>query len=87
MTIEQAEQFEEQELYDKAYAEYKKLLEKRPNSVELLQRTAHVAKILGLVEDAEKYFSKIVEEDKANVMAYEQLMDLFESSDRYKYYT
>ena len=57
MTIEQAEQFEEQELYDKAYAEYKKLLEKRPNSVEILQRTAHVAKILGLIEDAEKYFS------------------------------
>lgn len=87
MTIELAEQFEEQELYDKAYSEYKKLLEKRPNSVELLQRTAHVAKILGLVEDAEKYFSKIVEEDKGNTMAYEQLMDLFESTDRYKYYT
>ena len=87
MTIEQAEQFEEQELYDKVYAEYKKLLDKRPNSVEILQRTAHVAKILGLIEDAEKYFSKIVEEDKANIMAYEQLMDLFEGSDRYKYYT
>ncbi len=57
MTIEQAEQFEEQELYDKAYAEYKKLLEKRPNSVEILQRTAHVAKFLGLIEDADKYFA------------------------------
>ena len=34
--IELAEKFEEQEEYEKAYDEYKKLLNSRPKSVELL---------------------------------------------------
>ena len=87
MSIEQAEQFEEQELYDKAYEEYKKVLENRPKSVDLLQKVAHVATILEKFEDAENYFTRILELDNTNVLAYEQLMDLFVNTDRYKYYT
>ena len=87
MTIEEAEKYEEQELYDKAYEEYKKMLKNRPNSTELLQRTGHIAEILGKTDEAEQYFSDILNYDKTNTLAYEQLMDLFEESDRYKYYT
>ncbi len=86
MTIEEAEKYEEQELYDKAYEEYKKMLKNRPNSTEILQRTGHIAKILGKTDEAEQYFSDILNYDKTNTLAYEQLMDLFEESDRYKYY-
>lgn len=87
MSIELAEQFEEQEEYEKAYDEYKKLLNARPKSVELLQRTAHIAKILGKDEEAENYFTKILEHDPSNEVAYEQLMDMFISTDKFKYYT
>ena len=87
MSIELAEQFEEQEEYEKAYDEYKKLLTSRPKSVELLQRVAHVATILGKTEEAEVYFTKILEQEPTNELAYEQLMDMFIGSDKYKYYT
>lgn len=87
MSIETAEQLEANEEYEKAYDEYKKLLNAHPKSVEILQRTAHVAKILGKDEDAEKYFTKIIENDPANELAYEQLMDMFINTNKYKYYT
>ena len=87
MSIELAEQFEEQEEYEKAYDEYKKLLNARPKSIEILQRTAHIASILGKTEDAEHYFTKILEFDPTNEVAYEQLMDTFINTDKYKYYT
>ena len=87
MSIELAEQFEEQEEYEKAYDEYKKLLNARPKSIELLQRTAHIATILGKTEEAENYFTKILEYDPANEVAYEQLMDTFINTDKFKYYT
>jgi len=87
MSIELAEQFEEQEEYEKAYDEYKKLLNARPKSVELLQRTAHIAGILGKTDEAEHYFTKLLENDPTNEVAYEQLMDMFINSDKYKYYS
>ena len=86
MTIETAEQFEEQEQYDRAYEEYKKLLAKRPNDVDLLQRTASTAMILDKKEEAKDYFTKIIEIEPQNTMCYEQLMDIYNETNRYKYY-
>ncbi len=87
MSIELAEKYEEEEQYDKAYEEYKSLLNARPKSVELLQKTAHIACILERYDEAENYFTKILEDDKTNALAYEQLMDMFIEKDKYKYYT
>lgn len=87
MSIELAEQLEEQEQYEQAYEEYKKLLNARPKSVELLQRTAHIAVILDKKDEAEKYYTKILEYEPTNELAYEQLMDTFINSDKFKYYT
>lgn len=87
MTIELAEKFEQDENYQEAYDEYKKLLNAKPKNVDLLQRAAHIAGILGKIEEAENYFSKILEIDATNELAYEQLMDMFISTDKYKYYT
>ena len=80
MTIELAEKFEQEENYQEAYDEYKKLLNAKPKNVDLLQRAAHIAGILGKIEEAENYFSKILEIDATNELAYEQLMDIFISS-------
>src|SRR5574344_1616272 len=86
MSIATAEEFEENEQYEKAYEEYKRLYEKKPSNIDVLQHLGHVALILKKNEDAVGYFSRILELDATNVMAYEQLMDLYENTDRYKYY-
>ena len=86
MTLETAEQFEEQEQYDKAYEEYQKLLAKRPNDVDLLQRIASTAMILNKKEEAKDYFTRIIEIEPQNTMCYEQLMDIYNDTNRYKYY-
>lgn len=86
MSIEQAEQLEENEQYDKAYEEYKRLYSQKPKSIDLLQRLGHVAMILDKKSEAEEYYSKILEIDATSTLAYEQLMDIYMHSDRYKYY-
>lgn len=86
MSITTAEQFEENEQYDKAYEEYKKLHAQKPKSIEILERLGHVATILDKKEEAAEYYSKIIELDATSVLAYEQLMDIYVHTDRYKYY-
>ncbi len=86
MSITTAEQLEENEQYDKAYEEYKKVYAQRPKSIEVLERLGHVAMILEKKEEAADYYNKILELDATNVMAYEQLMDINIHTDRFKYY-
>lgn len=86
MSLNIAEQLEENEQYDKAYEEYKKLYSQKPKSLDLLQRLGHLATMLGKKEEATEYYSKILELDATSVLAYEQLMDIYESDNRYKYY-
>lgn len=81
-----AEQLEQSEKYDEAYAEYKKLLMHKPDDVDLLTRMAHVALIIGKKEDAKQIYAKILEVDPSNIMAHEQLLDIFVDEDKFKYY-
>ncbi|MBQ3310442.1 tetratricopeptide repeat protein [bacterium] len=87
MSIELAEKYETEEQYDKAYDEYKNLLNASPKNIDLLQKVAHLACILEKYEEAESCFTKILERDKTNLLAYEQLMDMFIDKDKFKYYT
>ena len=86
MSINTAEQLEENEQYDKAYEEYKKIYLQRPKSVEVLGRLGHIALILKKQDEAAEYYGKILEFEPDNIMAYEQLMDVYFHTDRYKYY-
>ena len=81
-----AEQLEQNEKYDEAYAEYKKLLAQKPSDVEILSKLAHLALILDKKEEAKAYYAMILEVDPANIMAHEQLIDIFADEDRFKYY-
>lgn len=80
-----AEQLEEQEKYEEAYAEYKKELSAKAD-VELLTKLGHLALILEKKEEAKAYYAAILELDPSNILAHEQLIDLFVNEDRYKYY-
>ena len=81
-----AERLEQEERYEEAYAEYKKMLSSRQNDTELLTRLAHVALILDKKDEVKVYCAKILELDPSNVLAHEQLLDIFVNEDKFKYY-
>ncbi len=86
MSLQTAEQFEENEQYTQAFEEYKKLYERNPKDLSLLERLGHLSMLLDNKEEAAEYYSKILEADATNVLAYEQLMDIYVTTDKYKYY-
>ena len=81
-----AEQLEMDEKFEEAYAEYRKELPHKQGDVELLTKLAHLALILDKKEDAKAYYGRILEIDPPNILAHEQLIDIFANEDRFKYY-
>lgn len=86
MSLQLAEQFEANEQYDLAYEEYKKEYEQNPEDLGLMERMGHLSLILGRPEEAANYYYEILKRDVTNPLAYEQLMSIYETTDRYKYY-
>lgn len=86
MSLQLAEQYEDNEQYAEAFGEYKKLYDKDPKDLSVLERLGHLAMLLNKQEDAADYYSQILEYDATNTLAYEQLMDIYSNIDRYKYY-
>lgn len=86
MSLQTAEQYEENEQYTQAYEEYKKLHERNPKDLSILERLGHLSMLLDNKDEAAKYYTKILQSDATNVLAYEQLMDIYVTTDRYKYY-
>ncbi len=86
MSMVTAQQYEENEEYEKAFEEYKTILSKRPEDSEVLERLGHLAIILNKEDEAEEFYNKLLELDPKNELAYEQLMDIYISKDKYKYY-
>ncbi len=87
MSIQLAEQYEENEQYELALEEYKKLHEKMPKDLGIMERLGHLFLMLGDKTSAAEYYSKILEYDATNTMVYEQLCDIYYSTDKFKYYT
>lgn len=81
-----AEQYEIDEKYDEAYAEYKKELPHRAGDVELLTKLAHLALILDKKDEAKAYYGRMLEIDPSNILAHEQLIDIYGSEDKFKHY-
>lgn len=86
MSLQLAEQFEANEQYEDAYREYKEVYEQNPDDLGLLERLGHLSLILGRPEEAANYYHEILKRDVTNPLAYEQLMSIYENTDRYKYY-
>lgn len=81
-----AEQLELDEKYEEAYVEYRKELAHKQEDPELLTKLGHLALILEKKDEAKAYYAKLLEIDPSNVLAHEQLIDLFVHEDRFKYY-
>lgn len=87
MSIQAAEQYEENEQYELALEEYKKVYSANTKNIEVLERLGHISSILGKKEDAGNYYAKILEIEPDNIMAHEQLCDIYYDIDKFKYYT
>lgn len=86
MSLQLAEQFEANEQYEQAYEEYKKVLSKNPDDIGVLERLGHVSLILEKPEEAASYYYEILNRDVTNALAYDQLISIYENTDKYKYY-
>ncbi len=87
MSTKLAEQYEENEQFDLALEEYLKLHEKMPKDLGILERLGHLYLMTGDKEQAANYYSKILEYDATNTMVYEQLCDIYYTTNKFKYYT
>ncbi|MBQ8459687.1 tetratricopeptide repeat protein [bacterium] len=86
MSLQLAEQFESNEQYEQAFEEYKKEYNNSPDDLGILERLGHLALILEKKDEAAGYYYEILKRDVSNSLAYEQLMTIFENTDKYKYY-
>ena len=86
MSLQLAEQFEANEQYEEAYREYKKEYESNPNDIGILERLGHLSMILDKSDEAASYYNEILKRDVTNPLAYDQLISIYEGTDKYKYY-
>lgn len=86
MTLQQAQQLEDDEQFEKAYEVYKTILTKQPKNLEALEGLAHLCITLKKTDEAIINYEKLLELDMTNIVAHEQLMDLYYDVDRFKYY-
>lgn len=86
MSLQLAAQFEANEQYEQALEEYKKEYEQNPDDVGILERLGHLSLILEKPEDAAGYYYEILKKDVTNPLAYDQLINIYENTDKYKYY-
>ncbi len=86
MSLQLAEQFEANEQYEEAFREYKKEYEANPEDLGIMERLGHLCLILERPEEAAVYYHEILKRDITNPLAYDQLMSIYENTDKYKYY-
>lgn len=86
MSLQLAEQFEANEQYEQALEEYKKEYEQDKTDTGILERLGHLSLILEQPEEAARYYYEILQIEPSNTLAFEQLMRIYEDTDRYKYY-
>ncbi len=86
MGLQAAEQFEANEQYNEAYEEYKKVNSQNPDDLGVLERLGHIAMILDKKDEAAEYYNSILKRDITNALAYDQLISIYASTDKYKYY-
>lgn len=86
MSTQLAQQYEDNEQFEQALEEYKKLYEQNPKDLTLIERLAHLSLMVGNKDDAADYYMKMLAFDATNIMVYEQLMDIYIDTDKFKYY-
>ena len=74
------------EQYDNAYEMLQRSYDKYKTDAEFLEKIALVAKMLEKKDDEAKYWEELVVVNPNSVVAYSELLDIYNYKDKYKYY-
>lgn len=84
--LDQAQMLIDQEQYDNAYELLEKSYERLKNDAEYIEKIALLAKTLEKNEDAAKYWEELIVLDPNSLVAYSELLDIYNEQNKYKYY-
>ena len=82
----QAQMLIDDENYDKAYEMLTNMYDKMKEDAEYLEKIALLAKMMEKDEDAAKYWEELVVVNPNSLVAYSELLDIYNNKDKYKYY-
>lgn len=82
----QAQMLIDQENYEKAYEVLTNLYEKMKDDAEYLEKIALLAKTMEKEDDAAKYWEELVAVNPNSLVAYSELLDIYNGKNKYKYY-
>jgi tetratricopeptide (TPR) repeat protein len=82
----QAQMLIDEEQYDRAYEMLEKAYDKMKDDAEYLEKIALLAKSMEKQEEAIKYWEELVSVDPNSMVGYSELLDIYESTNKYKYY-
>ncbi|MBQ4078720.1 tetratricopeptide repeat protein [bacterium] len=84
--IMQAQMLIDNEDYDKAYEMLTKAYDKLKEDAEYLEQIALLAKTMDKNEDAAKYWEELVVINPNSLVGYSELLDIYNNTNKYKYY-
>lgn len=82
----QAQMLIDNEDYDKAYEVLTNLYDRLKDDAEYLEMIALLAKTLEKEDDAAKYWEELVVVNPNSLVAYSELLDIYQDRNKYKYY-
>lgn len=82
----QAQMLIDEEQYDRAYEMLERAYDKLKDDAEYLEKIALLAKTMDKKEEAAKYWEELVVVNPNCLVGYSELMDIYDSTNKYKYY-
>lgn len=84
--LEHAQMLYDKEEYEQAYEFLKNNYDQNQNDARFVEKTALAARVTGNDDEAKTYFERLVELDPGNIIGYSELQDIYNHTDRYRYY-
>ncbi|MBQ4123040.1 tetratricopeptide repeat protein [bacterium] len=84
--LDQAQMLIDQEQYENAYELLEGSYDKLKNNEEYIEKIALTAKTLEKTEDAAKYWEELIALNPNSIVAYSELLDIYNEKNKYKYY-
>ncbi len=84
--LAQAQMLSDQEQYERAYELLEKSYDNLKDDAEYLEKIALLAKTLEKNDDAAKYWEELAIVNPNSLVAYSELLDFYQNTNKYKYY-
>lgn len=84
--LDQAQMLIDNEQYENAYEILEKSYDKLKDNAEYIEKIALLAKTLEKQEQAAKYWEELIAINPNSLVAYSELLDIYNEKDKYKYY-